>query len=91
MSGGNRVDLLHIDIQGAEVDYVAGNMDDIGTLVARVLIGTHSRSIEGHLTDLFLEAGWRLEMERPALCPIRAGKPFTAIDGVQMWANPALI
>lgn len=91
LSDGKRVDLLHIDIQGAETDYVAGNMHDIDKLVARVLIGTHSRSIEGHLMDMFLAAGWRLEMERPALIPLKAGKPHTTIDGVQMWANPALV
>lgn len=90
LSDGQRVDLLHIDIQGAETDYVAGNFEGIDRLVARVLIGTHSRSIEGQLMDRFLSAGWRLEMERPALTPIKAGKPRTTIDGVQMWANPAL-
>lgn len=91
LSDGKRVDLLHIDIQGAETDYVEGNMDDMNTLVARVLIGTHSRSIEGRLIDMFEAAGWYLEMERPALTPIKAGRARTTIDGVQMWANPALI
>lgn len=84
------IDLLHVDIQGAEVDYVEGNFKDISSYVRRVLIGTHSRSIEGRLIDIFQDAGWRMEMERPALTPIKAGKPKTTIDGVQMWANPAL-
>lgn len=90
LSGGQTIDLLHIDIQGAETDYVRGNMQDIARLVRRVLIGTHSRVIEGELTAHFLAAGWRLEMERPAVAPIRNGQPVIGIDGVQMWANPAL-
>lgn len=86
---GEVIDLLHIDIQGAEVEYMRGNLDSAGTYVKRILIGTHSRSIEGALMDLFLDAGWRLEMERPAITPVAYGKPRTTIDGVQMWLNPA--
>lgn len=91
LSENKRVDLLHIDIQGAETDYVEGNLEDMNKLVARVLIGTHSRSIEGRLMDMFEGAGWHMEMERPALTPIMGGRARTTIDGVQMWANPALI
>jgi FkbM family methyltransferase len=90
LSEAKRIDLLHIDIQGAEVDYIKGNLADIDSYVARVLIGTHSRSIEGQLCEIFLDAGWQMEMERPALVQIKAGKPHTTIDGVQMWANPKL-
>ena len=90
LSQGQRIDLLHIDIQGAERDYVLGNFPDFRRHVARVLIGTHSRQIEGHLTAHFLAAGWRLEVERPAMTPIHNGRPKLTIDGVQMWANPAL-
>lgn len=87
---GEPIDLLHIDIQGAEVDFVTGNMTHITKYVRRVLIGTHSRAIEGKLMDHLLDAGWVLELERPAIAPPHAGKPVTRIDGVQLWANPAL-
>ena len=90
LSDGQPIDLLHIDIQGAETAFVEGNFADIARLVRRVLIGTHSRAIEGQLETLFLEAGWTLEMDRPAIAPPRGGRPHLAIDGVQMWANPAL-
>lgn len=90
LSGGKPIDLLHIDIQGAEADFVAGNAADLDAHVKRVLIGTHSRSIEGRLMDLFLARGWRMEMERPAIAPLIRGRPEIRIDGVQMWANPAL-
>ncbi len=91
LSADKIVDLLHIDIQGAEADYVRGNMGSMERLVRRVLIGTHSRSIEGQLTDHFLKAGWRMEMDRPVIAPLRQGRPVTSIDGVQLWANPKLV
>ena len=87
---GEPIDLLHIDIQGGEADYVIGNTEDMMRLVRRVLIGTHSRAVEGRLCSYFLGLGWRMEMERPAITPLVQGRPETRIDGVQMWANPAL-
>lgn len=91
LAGGGTIDLLHIDIQGAEADYAAGSLAQMAATVRRVVIGTHSRAIEGRLMDLFLGAGWRLEMERPAIAPPVGGRPEIRIDGVQMWANPALV
>jgi len=85
------IDLLHIDIQGGEADFVVGNADGLAAYVRRVLIGTHSRIIEGRLTEHFLAAGWRMEMERPAIAELVDGRPEIRIDGVQLWANPALI
>lgn len=90
LAGDGEIDLLHIDIQGAEADFIASNLSDMGSCVRRVLIGTHSRAIEGQLATLFLQAGWRMEMDRPAIAPLRQGKPVVDIDGVQMWANPGL-
>jgi hypothetical protein len=86
---GQMIDLLHIDIQGAEFDYVTGNFPAIEAHVRRVLIGTHSRLIEGQLTGWFLDRGWTLEMDRPVIITLSAGKPVTQIDGVQLWAHPA--
>lgn len=90
MAGDAPIDLLHIDIQGAEADYVTGSYEAISKQVKRVLIGTHSRAIEGHLSTFFLERNWRLEMDRPAITPPNRGRPEIAIDGVQMWSNPSL-
>ncbi len=90
VAGDGRIDLLHIDIQGAEADYVAGSYDAISAQVKRVLIGTHSRAIEGRLSAFFLERNWRLEMDRPAIAPPLRGRPEIVIDGVQMWVNPSL-
>lgn len=90
MAAGGIIDLLHIDIQGGETAYVAGNADAMKRLVRRVLVGTHSRAIEGELFAHFLDRGWLLEMERPAIAPPQGGRPITRIDGVQLWRNPAL-
>lgn len=88
ISDGEIVDLLHIDIQGAEVEFIEGSMEEINSVVRRCLIGTHSRSIEGRLIERFISEGWQLEMERPAITPIEQGKPVNVIDGVQLWSNP---
>lgn len=86
-----KLDLLHIDIQGGEVDVVSGALDFLRRKVAYMVIGTHSRQIEGRLLDVLLGAGWMLEVERPALLEIREGRPVVAVDGVQGWRNPALL
>lgn len=90
LADGGTIDLLHIDIQGAEADYVEGNAEGLAAHVRRVLIGTHNRVVEGRLVAWFLAAGWRMEMERPAIMPLVQGRPEIRIDGVQLWANPAL-
>lgn len=91
LGSGHEIDLLHIDIQGAEAEFVLGNAAQIDRFARRVLIGTHGRALEGQLCDHFLTRGWVLEMERPAITALFEGKPVTRIDGVQMWANPALV
>lgn len=89
ISGNRPIDLLHIDIQGGEADYVEGNSKSMAALVKRVLIGTHSREIEGRLFAHFQNQGWLLEMERPAYAPPINGIAQIRIDGVQCWRNPA--
>ena len=86
-----RVDLLHIDIQGGEADLVEGCLTLLGEKVAYVLIGTHSRQIEGRIMRTMLDAGWRLEMERPCIFGLDGAAPATTVDGVQGWRNPALL
>lgn len=86
-----RVDLLHMDIQGGEADLVRGTLALLTERLAYVVIGTHSRSLEGQLMDLFLNAGWQLEIERPAIFHLSGGRPQTTVDGVQGWRNPRLL
>ncbi len=90
-AGWERIDLLHIDIQGGEADLVADALDVLTRRVAYMVIGTHSRQIEGRLFDILLTAGWKLEMERPAILTLGDYPlPVTHIDGEQGWKNPAL-
>jgi hypothetical protein len=84
----DRIDLLHIDIQGAERELVHDAMDVMSRKVAYVFVGTHSREIEGEVMAGFLNAGWQLEIERPLVFDIVQGRPITRIDGVQAWRNP---
>ncbi|WP_237216392.1 class I SAM-dependent methyltransferase [Falsiroseomonas oryziterrae] len=86
-----RLDLLHVDIQGGEADLVDGCLDLLYEKVAYVVIGTHSRQIEGRLMSSLLAAGWRLEIERPAILVMTVDGPLVRVDGVQGWRNPALL
>ena len=88
----DRVDLLHVDIQGGERSLVAECIDAFSDNVAFAVISTHSRQIEGELFAHFLEAGWLLEIERPALLDLRDSTrgPYVTVDGVQGWRNPRL-
>ncbi|MDE2116249.1 MAG: FkbM family methyltransferase, partial [Hyphomicrobiales bacterium] len=81
------IDLLHIDIQGGEFDFVSSSMHALKQHVAYILIGTHSRQIEGRIMELMLAEGWRLEIERPAFFNMHNEGPQVSVDGVQGWRN----
>lgn len=87
----SRIDLLHVDIQGGEADLVADAIDLLFDKVAYLVIGTHSRQIEGRLFDILLERGWKLEIERPAILSLNDPAIPVVVDGVQGWRNPALL
>jgi hypothetical protein len=86
-----RIDLLHVDIQGGEADLVAGSLGVLADKVAYIVIGTHSRQIEGRLMDTLLGAGWTLEIERSAILVPGPSGPVVSVDGVQGWRNPRLL
>ena len=88
LSNQKDVDLLHIDIQGSEVDFITENFLGIDKYVKRILIGTHSREIDGQLMEFFKGNGYLLEMERPSILSLNKGIPHIRVDGVQLWANP---
>jgi hypothetical protein len=85
-----RIDLLHMDIQGGEADFVRDCMPTLTAKVAYLVIGTHARTIEGRLMADLLAAGWVLEIERACDFTISASGPETVMDGVQGWRNPRL-
>jgi hypothetical protein len=85
-----RIDLLHMDIQGGEADFVQDCIAVLSAKVAYLVIGTHSRAVEGRLMSDLLSAGWVLEIERPADFTITEAGPVTVVDGIQGWRNPRL-
>lgn len=87
MKDEEAVDLIHFDIQGAEFDVVQGSLDALCAKVRWMVIGTHSRSIEGRLIDLLLPANWSLENEQPCRCSYSAGRSHIVVDGTQVWRN----
>ncbi len=84
------IDLLHIDIQGGEADFIAGCLPLLGEKIAYILVGTHSRQIEGRIIEMLLSEGWHLEIERPAIVSLDSAIPAILVDGVQGWRNPRL-
>jgi FkbM family methyltransferase len=85
-----RIDLLHVDIQGGEADLVAGSLATLQEKVHYLVIGTHSRVLEGRLFDTLLGAGWKLEIERPGLLYLNDASPVMHVDGVQGARQAAL-
>ena len=83
-----KLDFMHVDIQGAELDVLTEQFDLLCRKVRYVFVGTHSKQIEGGLFELFTNGGnWKLEVERPAVFGLNDGRPSVQIDGVQAWRN----
>lgn len=84
----SRVDLIHIDIQGGEADLVAACLPVLDQRVGYLVIGTHSRQIEGQLFEALESAGWVPEIDRPAILDLSLPAPYIRVDGLQGWRNP---
>jgi len=80
----DRVDLVDLDVQGAEADIL--EHADLSR-IRRVHVGTHSRPVETRLRSLFSELGWECEHDFPGEAE-HGGVWFE--DGAQTWASPAL-
>ena len=83
------VDLIDMDIQGAEADVVEASRDLLDGRVKRVHIGTHGTDIEVRLRTVFAEMGWRCHYDFTHGGD--AVTPFGTVsfgDGVQSWINP---
>jgi len=90
--GIDRVDLLHMDIQGAEYNVVKGAMKTMKEKVARVIIGAHSEDIEKNLRNLLTASGWinKYDFGRRSKVDTEWG-PIEFRDGCQAWVNPRLL
>lgn len=90
LSENRPINLLHIDIQGGETSFIRENFADIDRLVHHILVGTHSRVIEGEIIRHMIDNGWIMEIERPCIFAIDQGAPSIRVDGVQCWRNPRM-
>ena len=85
------VDLLDMDIQGAELDVIARDIKVLNDKVRRIHIGTHNSIVEKGLRHIFSDNGWLniwdYQFNNTNETPY--GSIFF-LDGVQTWVNPAL-
>jgi FkbM family methyltransferase len=84
------VDLIDIDVQGAELQVLQAAEEGLDEKVKRVHIGTHGADIESGLHSLFSRLGWTCLRSFP--CGGSADTEwgtFLFQDGVQTWLNPA--
>jgi FkbM family methyltransferase len=91
---GQKVDFLHIDVQGAEGEVINSHLDWLNQNTRSMMIATHSRPLEGELMVLLNDNGWLLHLEKP--CRFTAGRAIadwcgaTVVDGSQYWVNGKL-
>jgi FkbM family methyltransferase len=84
-----RVDLIDLDVQGAELEVLEASCEQLSTKVRRVHIGTHGPTIENGLRALFRGLGWESLNDYGSNSECET--PYGDIkfqDGVQTWINP---
>jgi len=85
----DRVDLLEIDIQGAENTVIAPFMNMLNRKVRRVHLGTHGSAVHFALRKLFYGAGWESVFDyTPDAQHMTARGPFEIGDGILSVRNP---
>lgn len=88
-----RWDLLHVDVQGHELAICRKALSELNARAHWLILGTHSRAIEGQLIEMLHGAAWVLEHEKPCKFRYNPGaatlEAMTVLDGIQVWRNPA--
>ena len=90
---GRKVDYLHMDIQGTELEFVTAFPDLLHERVRMVNIGTHSHEVEAGLRSFFTRLGWKARFDIPMNGEVQVklgSKPASAVkfgDGVQVWVR----
>jgi FkbM family methyltransferase len=85
------VDLVHIDVQGAEVDILRPALSILNAKVKCLIIGTHSRAIEGELVELLGAGGWKLWRDHSCHLTQFDERIICTVDGCQVWHNRGLL
>ncbi len=83
------VDLIDLDVQGAEADVLASAREALDAKVQRVHVGTHGPEPEEGVRSLFGALGWTNLNDYA--CGSEAETPWGPmhfLDGVQTWVNP---
>jgi FkbM family methyltransferase len=87
-------DLVHIDVQGWEGELCRACVKTLVEKVRWLIVGTHSRKLDGDVLETMFRAGWVLENEKPTRFAFNRDRGalelMTLIDGTQVWRNPAL-
>ena len=86
------VDLIDMDIQGAELSCIANSLDVLRRKAARLLIGTHGNYIHRKIYRLLDDDGWCCKVDYGGQAQHET--EFGTIqfgDGVQYWVNPRLV
>ena len=91
-----RVDFVHMDIQGAELDVVSSGIAELNEKVRRLHIATHSpdvmathgRDMAEELKIVLRPSNWDLVREiRPKSTELVEEMEIRFVDGVQTWLN----
>ena len=86
------VDLVDLDIQGAEGDAVRGSLETLTATTRRLHIETHTRAVEVDLRDSLASAGWRCVHDYDCLQDnVTAFGACYMVGGQQTWVNPRLL
>lgn len=89
LSGHQVVDLVDMDVQGAEGAIVTNSMQALDEKVKIVHIGTHAHDIEADIERAFSSHGWLNAFLFP--CQTETETLYGRVafgDGVQTWVNP---
>ncbi len=89
-----RWNMVHIDVQGHEVEICDSCIEKLNHRVQWLIVGTHSRKLDGDMLGLMYSAGWVLENEKPTKFSFSRAAPsleaMTQVDGIQVWRNPRM-
>jgi len=90
----DKIDYMHWDIQGAELDVAFSCHEFLSARVKSLFIGTHSPRMEGGLIQLFHKMQWDLLHYKPCVFHYDRSKPsvegMVISDGELVVSNPRL-
>jgi FkbM family methyltransferase len=86
-----RVDLVDMDIQGAETTVIRSSWEILNRKVKRLHIGTHSAEVEDSIRRLLTVEGWECKADYGCCAEHHTSwGNVQFVDGVQSWLNPHL-